>query len=661
MRIQGKVMTAAGLMAGLLVAGGAVGAFSVATVQRSLEAVHAADMAALEFRDLQVAHLYWVERVAVLVGAPGAREIRVPLDPTECALGEWLGGEGVARTTAVNAQVELLVGGIQAPHDRMHAAATALDARLRTGAVTPAEAQERFRMAIVGPATEVQARMEQASALLSDGAAASVAEQAAQQRRALAIVVLGVIFGIALVLVAGILFARSLSRPLERVVGMVRELTRGRLGQRLRLRRGDEIGELGAAMDRFADTLQTDVVGTLDRLSRGEIELDIYDADDGDEIAPALHRIRDSLGVLVAEMARLAQGGRSGRLEVRAEPGLLEGSYRSLVEGVNAVLDAVAEPIGEASRVLDAAAAGDLTVRMVGRYEGEYDRIRRSLNGALQSIRETLSEVAAAAERVGAGSHEIDSASVELVSGASTQAARLADVSASLRQLVGMADRNDAGGREASRAAEDAGRSTESAREALERLSNAMERIGGASRATGAIVRTIDEIAFQTNLLALNAAVEAARAGEAGAGFGVVAEEVRNLAMRSAAAARDTADLIEENVGRAAEGAELEQVVERELRDTREGMARLQELMEEIVVASRQQARGVTEIDQAVAAVGEVTRTTAAGAERAAGVATDLTGAADQVRSLVGRFTLEIAAGEDRPRRPQRVLEPAGP
>jgi methyl-accepting chemotaxis protein len=311
---------------------------------------------------------------------------------------------------------------------------------------------------------------------------------------------------------------------------------------------------------------------------------------------------------------------------------------------VNAVLDAISEPIGEASRVLDAAAAGDLTARMTGRYEGDYDRIRVSLHGALRSIQQTLGEVAEAAERVTAGSQDIDEASARLAGGASTQAARLEDVATSLHELVAMADRNEAGGREASRAAEEAGVSTESARRALERLSDAMERIGAASQATGAIVRTIDEIAFQTNLLALNAAVEAARAGAAGAGFGVVAEEVRNLALRSAAAARDTAALIEENVGRAGEGATLQEAVASELRETQAGMARFRELMGEIVAASGQQTSGVTEINRVVEAIGEVTRATAAGAEQAAAVAADLNGEADQVRSLVGRFTLVPAA-----------------
>jgi methyl-accepting chemotaxis protein len=452
-----------------------------------------------------------------------------------------------------------------------------------------------------------------------------------------------------LAVVAGALLAwvitESIANPVSRVVETVRELGKGHLSARVGLDRADEIGELAVAVDEFAEGLQMNLLRTIEKLSRGDLAVELHRIDDADEVYPVLNRIQRSLNSLVEEVGGLTNQARAGHLDARADAGRLQGSYSEIVQGINATLDAVANPIHEASDVLRKLASRDLRVRMEGNYQGDFAEVKEALNTAVGNLDDALTEVQAASEQVAAASDEISAGSQNLAEGASQQASNLEEVSASLQEMASMTQQNTANAREARGISDAATDATRGGVDAMHRLSEAVDKIKASSDSTAHIVKTIDEIAFQTNLLALNAAVEAARAGDAGKGFAVVAEEVRNLAMRSAEAAKDTADLIDESVTNAERGVQINEEVVAHFGEIDGGVGRVREVMGEIAVASEQQGRGIDQINSAVEQMNAVTQSTAASSEESASAAEELTAQARRVRELVTQFRLSTHRG----------------
>ena len=282
--------------------------------------------------------------------------------------------------------------------------------------------------------------------------------------------------------------------------------------------------------------------------------------------------------------------------------------------------------------------------------------IARSAMRQVFQATETLIESSATN---GSFASQITQSAQALADGASTQAASLEETAASLEEISSMTKRNAQSAGEAktlstqTRATADAGAAH------MQTMQAAMEAIKSASTDVTKILKTIDEIAFQTNILALNAAVEAARAGEAGAGFAVVAEEVRSLAQRSAQAARDTATKIEDSTAKSQEGVRISAEVATNFETIQQQIQKLDRLVAEIATASSEQHAGLAQLNQAVAQMDKVTQENAATAEESAAAAAELKAHAGEISGIVGYLLRSVggkretdAAGEPGPAQP---------
>jgi methyl-accepting chemotaxis protein len=376
----------------------------------------------------------------------------------------------------------------------------------------------------------------------------------------------------------------------------------------------------------------------------------------------AHNRAADALRGVMGEAVDVVASAKSGELGKRSNAEAHGGVYRDLLTNLNEALDAIVQPIENATQVLERVAQRDLTQRVQGSYAGDHARIANAVNDAAAQLEDALSQVASSAEQVAGASEQIASGSHSLAQGTSEQASSLEEVSASLQQTGAMAKQNAANAAEARALSERATASARQGVDSIDRLKEAMGRIKTSADSTARIVKTIDEIAFQTNLLALNAAVEAARAGDAGKGFAVVAEEVRSLAIRSADAARTTAALIEQSVTSALDGVGISTEVATNLGDIDTQVKRVRDVMGEIAAASQQQDQGVTQINDAIDQMNSVTQQAAANAEESASAAQELSGQAEQLTGLVLSFTMSTT-GKPAHRAPAKPVatRPAAP
>lgn len=256
----------------------------------------------------------------------------------------------------------------------------------------------------------------------------------------------------------------------------------------------------------------------------------------------------------------------------------------------------------------------------------------RSISTPITRVVEGLNE---GADQVAAASGQVSASSQSLAEGASEQAASLEETSSSLEEMASMTRQNASHANQANTLMKEITEVVGESNIAMGKLITSMKDISGTSEQISRIVKTIDEIAFQTNLLALNAAVEAARAGEAGAGFAVVAGEVRNLALRAAEAAKSTANLIEGTIEKIKEGTEQVDKAGNAFQLVAARTGKMGELVGEVAAASSEQAQGIDQVNRAVAEMDKVVQQNASHAEESAAASEELSAQAEQMRNYV--------------------------
>jgi methyl-accepting chemotaxis protein len=250
--------------------------------------------------------------------------------------------------------------------------------------------------------------------------------------------------------------------------------------------------------------------------------------------------------------------------------------------------------------------------------------IHQVLEGLIQGVRQ-----------VSSASGQISQASQHVAQGTSEQAAGIEEVSSTLEEIASITKQNSDNTQQVKGVMNEARQIIEKVQYHMSQMGQAIAEITTLSDETSKIVKTIDEIAFQTNLLALNAAVEAARAGEAGAGFSVVANEVRNLAMKASAAAKNTSHLIENTMKAVKKGNELTQSTQDAFKENIDIAAKHTRLIDKIAVASQEQAKGIEQAATAVVQMNQVTQANAANAEESASASEELNAQVEQVNSMI--------------------------
>jgi methyl-accepting chemotaxis protein len=263
-----------------------------------------------------------------------------------------------------------------------------------------------------------------------------------------------------------------------------------------------------------------------------------------------------------------------------------------------------------------------------------------ALRDMQKGLASTVSEIAASAEAIAAASSEISMGNLDLSQRTEQQATALERTATSMEQLTSTVRQNADNAKQASTLAANASEIAEKGGEVVGRVVATMGEINDSAKSIADIIGVIDGIAFQTNILALNAAVEAARAGEEGRGFSVVAGEVRNLAQRSAAAAKEIKTLISASVERVSNGSALAQDAGQTMDEVVRAVKRVTDIMGEISAASAEQSAGIEEVNHAVTQMDAGTQQNAALVEEATAAAQSLDDQAKSLKRMVGKFQL---------------------
>jgi methyl-accepting chemotaxis protein len=341
------------------------------------------------------------------------------------------------------------------------------------------------------------------------------------------------------------------------------------------------------------------------------------------------------------EVAEIVEAAANGDFTQRIDVAGKEGFFKGLAEGVNRFVSVTEDGLNDVVAMLGSLAEGDLSNRMVGSYKGTFEQLKEDANATIDKLRGIVNSIRESTASINTAAGEIAAGNSDLATRTESQAASIEETAASMEELTSTVKHNAENSRQARQLAVGATEVAIQGGDVVKEVVQTMGTIAESSKKIADITSVIDGIAFQTNILALNAAVEAARAGEQGRGFAVVAGEVRNLAQRSAAAAKEIKELIHDSVDKVQNGHQLVTRAGDTMKDVVESIRKVSDIMTEISSASNEQSTGIEQVNIAMVQMDEATQQNAALVEQAAAAAKSMEDQAGRLVDTVGVFRLD--------------------
>jgi methyl-accepting chemotaxis protein len=404
--------------------------------------------------------------------------------------------------------------------------------------------------------------------------------------------------------------------------------------------------QIGESLNQLAETTQVslgDILRVAKALADGDLSQKITKVYPGTfgEVSAGVNSTVDALNKIVAEIDTLVAAAAQGDLNNKMDLSDKQGYTKRLSELLNQFSDTVGISLNDILRVAVALSKGDLTQSITKEYPGTFGEVKNGINGTVDNLKTLVNEIKVAVESINTGSKEIAQGNQDLSQRTEEQASSLEETASSMEELTSTVKQNAENAKQANQLAISSSDVAGKGGAVVSQVVDTMASINESSRKIVDIISVIDGIAFQTNILALNAAVEAARAGEQGRGFAVVAAEVRNLAQRSAAAAKEIKTLIGDSVDKVENGSKLVAQAGDTMEEIVTSIKRVTDIMAEISAASVEQSSGIEQVNQAITQMDEVTQQNAALVEEAAAAAESLEEQAQNLSQSVSVFKLD--------------------
>ncbi|CAK0739181.1 methyl-accepting chemotaxis protein I, serine sensor receptor [Gammaproteobacteria bacterium] len=524
------------------------------------------------------------------------------------------------------------------------------------------------------------------------------------------IVVTVVVVGLLLAAGIGFLLIRGISRSLYITIDIANRIAAGDLSRPIVIRQHDEIGDLLGAMKLMQDNLLRmvteienivdaaanqgnfslkmdlngktgytktlsellnqlstttesglkDVARVVQALANGDLSQNITKDYPGlfKEASLGVNRTVAALNEIVNDIQFIVLSAGQGDFSVRLDLAGKQGYHKILSELLNQFSDITEKGLLDIIRVANAMAHGDLTETIYKDYPGLFDQTKQAINTTVENLRKLILEIRETIEATNTAAKEIAIGNEDLSQRTEEQASSLEEIAASMEELTATVKKNADNARHANQLGIDSSKVANQGGEVVSQVVSTINSINESSHQIVDIISVIDGIAFQTNILALNAAVEAARAGEKGRGFSVVAAEVRNLAQRSAVAAKEIKALIGDSVVKVENGTQLVGTATHTIREVVASIKHLTDNIAAISTASAEQSTGIEQVNQAISQMDDVTQRNAALVEEAAATAESLRDQTQNLSTSIAVF--KISSGGNGTKKPSALLTTSG-